>query len=131
MRFAPQRQAFAPASARSGTWAIGLFLAVLALLRLVSATAEWHSRQVLLPRYCDEPEVALARLGALRSAGPQPLDQARRDYMVAAKLEFLVPRAGGESAEVYRLRLLQELKKQCPKQRDLGINSLFILKSLT
>ncbi|MDH4172622.1 MAG: hypothetical protein OEZ09_06120 [Betaproteobacteria bacterium] len=97
---------------------------MLALLVLVSAAADWHSRQVSLPRYCSEPEVALARLEALHSGEDRLLAESRRQYMVAAKLEFLVPRASGESAGAYRLRLRDELRKQCRDSGFLGLNSL-------
>lgn len=105
---------------RRGLWALGLFAGVLALLLLVSASADWYSREVSLPRYCDEPEDALARLETLRSGAPQSLDESRRDYMVAAKLEFILPRASGEPEALYRLRVLQALRKQCRQEGLLG-----------
>lgn len=108
---------------RRGIWPVWLVLAVLALLVLVSEGAGWHSSQVSLPRYCDEPEVALARLAALHSGEDRLLAESRRHYMVAAKLEFLLPRASGESAQAYRRRLSDELRKHC---RHLGDFSLIL-----
>lgn len=107
-------------------WPVWLILAVLGLLVLVSTGAEWYARQVSLPRYCGELEAALARLEALHSAPGRLLTESRRDYMVAAKLEFLLPRGSGESAGAYHARLRDELRNQCRRGGLVGQNSLFL-----
>ena len=117
------------APAQGGLWPLWLVLAVLALLVLVSASADWYSRQVSLPRYCDDPEAAVARLASLHSVQGRLPNKTRRDYMVAAKLEFLLPRESGESDEAYRLRLRDELRKQCHESGVLGQNSLILTKA--
>ena len=90
-----------------------LLLVVLAALLLVSFASNWYAAQVSLPRYCQDPDLALQRLAAINSENGPDDDKSRRDYMVAAKLEFLVPRAADESIDAYLLRLRHRLKEQC------------------
>jgi hypothetical protein len=109
-------------AARQGLRPVRFILVVLALLVLVSAAADWYSRQVSLPRYCDQPELALARLETLYAGNGPARHESRRDYMVAAKLEFLLPRAAGEAPRAYRQRVLRALEQQCGREEFLAKN---------
>jgi len=92
---------------------VGLVLTALAALLLVSFASRWYAGQVSLPRYCEQPELALQRLAAVMSQDKPAGDGARRDYVVAAKLEFLVPPASDEPLEVYLERVRRQLEQQC------------------
>jgi hypothetical protein len=92
---------------------VPLVLVVLAALLLVSFAGNWYAGQVSLPRYCQQLEVVLPRLAAIITENRPAGEQALRDYVVAAKLEFLVPRAADESLDAYLLRLRRRLEQQC------------------
>jgi hypothetical protein len=90
-----------------------LVLTALAVLLLVSFASRWYAGQVSLSRYCEQPELALQRLAAVliekKPAGEGP----RRDYVVAAKLEFLVPPESDEPPDAYLRRVRRLLERQC------------------
>jgi len=68
-----------------------------------------------MPRYCEDPVQTLERVRRLLTE-QKPADDdfdARRPYIVAAKLLFLVPRTGDEESETYLLRVRQHLERQC------------------
>ena len=90
-----------------------LLLVVLGILLLVFYASRWYAAQVSLPRYCEQPELVLQRLAAINSESRPVGDQSRRDYIVAAKLEFLVPARAGESVDAYLLRLKAQLEENC------------------
>lgn len=99
--------------ARPGFKPVRLVLAVLAVLLLVSFASNWHAGQVSLPRYCQEPELALQRLAAILIENRPAGEEARRDYIVAAKLEFLVPPTADEPLDAYLQRVRRRLEQQC------------------
>jgi hypothetical protein len=92
---------------------VRLVLAALAALLLVSFAGNWYAGQVSLPRYCQQPELALQRLAAIISENRPAGEDARRDYIVAAKLEFLVPPTADEPLDAYLQRLGRLLEQQC------------------
>lgn len=92
---------------------VRLVLVVLAALLLVSFASNWYAGQVSLPRYCQQPELALQRLAAIISENRPLGAESRREYMVAAKLEFLVPRVSDEPLEAYLQRVRHQLAQQC------------------
>ncbi len=89
-------------------------VAVTALLMLsISSAIEWYSDAVSLPRYCADPQQALHYLEAdLRQQRPAG-EEARRPYLIAAKLLFLIPRASNESIPDYLDRVELELLRRC------------------
>ena len=92
---------------------VRLVLVVFTLLLLVSFAAHWYAEQVSMSRYCQQPEVTLKRLTAVITENRPAGDGARRDYIVAAKLEFLLPRGTDEPLEAYLLRLHRHLGEHC------------------
>jgi hypothetical protein len=92
---------------------VRLVLVVLVALLLVSFGNHWYSGRVSLPRYCRQPEPVLQRLAAIHAEKAPAGEEAIRDYIVAAKLEFLVPPTTDEPLEAYLQRLRHLLEEQC------------------
>jgi len=96
---------------------------ILGLSFLISRWAVWYGNEVSIPRYCAEPESALASLQAVVDDtvaidgifnNAVTADRAtRRSAMVAAKLMFLLPRESGESVETYITRVRWQLQFRC------------------
>jgi hypothetical protein len=97
----------------SGFQPVRLVLVVLAVLLLVSFASHWYAGEVSLPRYCEQSELMLQRLAAVMSESRPAGEGARRDYIVAAKLEFLVPPAADEPLDAYLQRVRHLLEQQC------------------
>lgn len=97
----------------SGFHPVRLVLVVLAALLLVSFASDWYVGQVSLPRYCQQPELALRRLAAVMTENKPAGEEARREYIVAAKLEVLVPRTADEPLDAYLQRVRRRLEQQC------------------
>ena len=90
-----------------------LLLAVFGLLVIVFWFSNFYSRQVSLPRYCEQLEQSLQRLNAINTQSRPAGDKSRRDYIIAAKLEFLLPKAADEPLDAYIRRLGKRLRQQC------------------
>ena len=90
-----------------------LVLIALSALLLLSVASRWYAGEVALPRYCERPEVVLQRLAAVMSETRPAGEGARGDYIVAAKLEFLVPPGADEPPEAYLQRVRRLLERQC------------------
>ena len=90
-----------------------IVLTVLVTLLLIHGWITWYSREVSLPRYCDNPEQTLTHLARVlhdeRPAGDNP----RRPYLIAAKLLFLVPRQSEERIPDYLQRVQAHLQDTC------------------
>ncbi len=90
-------------------------LIILAIMLFISQAIKWYSTSVTLPRFCDDPELSLHHLEALISkktpAGEGRL--ARKPYIIAAKLIYLVPQQSNESNKHYLHRVRQELSQRC------------------
>ncbi|MFZ9039480.1 MAG: hypothetical protein ACO3DT_15660 [Gammaproteobacteria bacterium] len=90
-----------------------LLTAVLVLLILVSLASRWYAAEVSLPRYCAEPEATLYRLAAVISEERPAGDESRREFIVAAKLRYLMPAQVDERDGEYLQRLRVYLEEQC------------------
>lgn len=93
--------------------ALPLIFAVLVLLLLISSAARWYAQRVSLPRYCAQPEQSLRRLAAVLSEERPAGNQSRREYIIAAKLKYLLPAQADESDAEYLRRLRVYLERQC------------------
>ncbi len=92
---------------------IGLAIAALTMTGVFRA-AEWRADNVLLPRYCDDAQAAVALVGRILTS-PEPAGfGSTRPYVVAAKLMFLIPRAPGEGTDTYLARLREHIEARCP-----------------
>ena len=92
---------------------VRLVLVVLTILLLVSFASRWYAGQVSLPRYCQQPELVLQRIAAIITEKKPAGEGARRDYIVAAKLKFLMPSTADEPLDAYLMRLRRQLEVQC------------------
>lgn len=92
---------------------VRLMLVVLGILLLVFYANRWYAVQVSLPRYCQQTELVLQRLAAINTDRRPAGDLPRRDYIVAAKLEFLIPARADETDDAYLLRLRRQLEEKC------------------
>jgi hypothetical protein len=101
-------------SSRTGLAPLRLVLVVFLALLLISVASDWYAAQVALPRYCEQAELVLQRLAAVLTEDRPAGDGAHRDYIVAAKLQFLVPRDSDEALDAYLQRLRYRLEQQCP-----------------
>ena len=100
-----------PATAASQL--VRLILVVVMILSLISIASQWYAEQVSLPRYCAEPRVIIQRIADMNSADKSIEGETRRNYMIAAKLEFIEPRNSGEPEQAYLHRLRQRLEEKC------------------
>jgi len=90
-----------------------LILTITATLLLVPFWSHWYSDHVSLPRYCKNPELSLQQLEqVLREKRPAG-DGARKPYIIAAKLLFLIPQDSNESIPAYLSRVREMLRAQC------------------
>ena len=97
---------------------VRLVLVVFTVLLLISFASRWYAGQVSLPRYCQQSAQVLQRIEAIITEKKPAGDGARRDYIVAAKLEFLVPRTADESIDAYLLRLRDRLDEHCHQRHE-------------
>lgn len=90
-----------------------LVLVVLVVLLFVFQASGWYAGQVSVPRYCEQQELMLQHLASINTQSRPAGDNSRRNFIVAAKLEFLLPRMADEPVDAYigRLRIL--LEQQC------------------
>ena len=96
-----------------GLQPVRLVLVVFVVLLLISFASRWYAGRVSLQRYCQQPELVLQRLAAIITKKRPAGEGARRDYIVAAKLEFLVPSNADEPLDAYLMRLRRRLEEQC------------------
>ena len=91
-----------------------LFIILLIML-LISQAIKWYSTSVTLPRFCEDPESSMYHLEELITkrtpAGEGRL--ARKPYIIAAKLIYLVPQESNEPNENYLHRVRSELSQRC------------------
>lgn len=94
-------------------WPLGLIVAVAAVMTLVNLSVQGYSRAVLLPRYCGTIEQTLEHLERILSQPRPAADGERREYLVAAKLMFLMPQQAGEPNDAYLARIRSGLHQRC------------------
>jgi len=92
------------------------FIAIIFLIMLfISQAIKWYSNAVTLPRFCEDPPATLHYLDDLISK-PTPAGEgraARRPYIIAAKLIYLIPQQSNESNKDYLYRVRTELSQRC------------------
>ena len=102
-----------PESLPSRFHAVPLLLVALAGLLFVFWFSDWYAGQVSLPRYCNQSELMLRHLATINTTNQPAGDNSRRDFIIAAKLEFLLPRRANESLQAYIDRLNVQLSERC------------------
>ena len=92
---------------------VGVFVIVALALTAIFDSAEWYADRVLVPRYCENPEAAVALVGEILTEAEPAGTAKTRPYIIAAKLIYLVPRQDGETVEAYVSRLPGEIRALC------------------
>ncbi len=103
----------ATADVEQGFRPLRVIVPTLALLLAVSLWIQWYTQAVSLPRYCDDPAGALVLLERVLTEERPAGEDARRPYLVAAKLVFIVPRESNEALGHYLARVRQHLIETC------------------
>jgi len=79
----------------------------------ISMLSQNYSQNVILPRYCESQPETLQILGKILN-NPKPAGkEARRPYIIAAKLIFLIPQQSGETNSAYLWRIENILRSKC------------------
>ena len=86
---------------------------VLAMLLLISVWLKWYTGAVSMPRYCKNPEQTMFYLEKVLTETRPAEDEARRPYLIAAKLIYLIPQQRNESVADYLRRLRMRIAEQC------------------
>lgn len=86
---------------------------VLLLLLGIAGWANWYSSNVSLPRYCENPDQAMVYLEKVMNEKRPAGDEARRPYLIAAKILYLLPQHSDESSEQYLIRIREHLRWEC------------------
>jgi hypothetical protein len=97
----------------SGFRPVRLVLSALVLLSMIFIASRWYAATVSIPRYCAQPELALLHLAAVLTEERPAGDGPRRDFIVAAKLGFLLPSRTNETTDAYLARLRTHLEREC------------------
>ncbi len=87
--------------------------AVLLIMLLISVWARWYGQQVSLPRYCEDPQGTVQHLEKVLVEKRPAGDEARRPYIIAAKILFLLPRHPEEGQTAYLTRIRTHIQDTC------------------
>lgn len=90
-----------------------LIAAVLVILLVISASAQWYARNITLPRHCENPQETLTLARRVITERTPAGDDSRTPYIKAARLTFLIPRESEEPIDSYMERLRHYLDQQC------------------
>ncbi len=90
-----------------------VFVVTAVVLLLVFGAAEQYADRSAIPRFCADQSNVLKRVGIILTTGEPVGDGAKRPFIIAAKLIFLVPQQQNESVEDYLSRLRRHLDKVC------------------
>ena len=90
-----------------------LISVVLLILIGISGAAQWYSRNITLPRYCEDPTGVLERVHRLLTKQRPAGAGDRKPYIIAARLTFLIPRESEEPLNAYMGRLQRHIDQQC------------------
>ena len=92
---------------------LAVFVVTAIALLLVFQIAGHRAESVALERYCDAPDAHIGYLRRILSETQPAGDDARRPYIIAAKLIYLVPQRTDESVESYLRRIEQRIVATC------------------
>lgn len=92
---------------------VRFILVILLIVLLISQMIKWYSHSVTLPRFCEDPELAIHHLQEIITQRSPAGETSRRPYIIAAKLIYLIPRQANESVEHYIQRVRAELNQRC------------------
>ena len=86
---------------------------VLLLLLGISFWLKWYTGAVSLPRYCKNPADTIHYLEKVLTEKTPAKEEARKPYLIAAKLIYLIPQQYSESVPDYLDRLKVRIGEQC------------------
>lgn len=92
---------------------VAVFAVAAVLMSYAFNMAEWRTETRTLPRFCEDRAGALGRVRQILTETQPVGDEARRPYIVAAKLLYLIPQRDGEDVEAYLLRLGRKIDGAC------------------
>lgn len=90
-----------------------LVAVVLLIMLGISSAAQWYSRNITMPRYCEDPVTVLDRVHRLLTESKPAGEGDRKPYIIAARLTFLIPRESDEPLTDYMNRLRGHIEQQC------------------
>lgn len=90
-----------------------LIVIVLVILLGISSAAQWYSRNVTMPRYCQYPVQSIEKVRKVLTEQTPAGEEDRKPYIIAARLTFLVPRESNEPLDDYIARLQGHIDQQC------------------
>lgn len=83
------------------------------IMLFIFNSADWYAKNAALPRYCENPQQSVEIVREILTSAAPGEGKARRPYVVAAKLIFLVPQEEGEVMEAYMRRLRHRISQVC------------------
>ena len=90
-----------------------VFIVSAATMLLVFSGAGWYANNAAVPRYCEDRQGVVERVGhILRKSEPVGSGE-KKPYIISAKLIFLVPQNDNESVDEYLQRLTRHIDKIC------------------
>jgi len=92
---------------------VRFIIAIFLIILLISQAIKWYSHSVTLPRFCEDPELALHYLEEIVTKRSPAGDDPRRPYIIAAKLIYLVPKQADEPVNDYIHRVRRDLNQRC------------------
>lgn len=90
-----------------------VFICAAAVMLGAFRYAGWYADNSAMPRYCANPLKNIKIVRKILTEEDPVGDDAKRAYVVAAKLVFLVPQTDGEDVDTYILRLQNEISQRC------------------
>ncbi len=102
-----------PEEIRSAFKPLPLILVVLGIFLMISLFTNNHTQENSLHRYCDISDETMEYLYKVLTEKEPAGDQARRPYLIAAKLIFLIPQQSEESIENYIPRVKATIDQKC------------------
>lgn len=90
-----------------------LIITVLIIMIAVSQWIAWYGNHVSIPRYCDKIEQTTAYLRQIITESTPAGNGARKPYLIASKILFIMPQQPDENTDQYLARVQNHLVGQC------------------
>ncbi len=101
------------AQAALGFHPLQIVIPVLIVLVMIGLCSSWYAQTISILRYCENPQTTIQYLQRVINEERPAGENARKPYLIAAKLLFLLPRQSEESVSGYLERVRQYLQEQC------------------
>lgn len=90
-----------------------VFAVTTAVMLFVFQGADWYANSSSIPRYCSDPDGTLERVHKILIDEEPVGGDPKREYIIAAKLIFLVPQEEGEAIDSYLPRVRERIMESC------------------